>query len=99
MFDVDKLADVIRNNLNLAVVTTTTAAASLALFYLYRGNRQRAMTELISLDNQTFEIEVGRNSEHVHAGVHGTQCTHLVTHARTRVLFAFMVRFSTMQVI
>lgn len=68
MFHVERVGEVIKNNLNLTIATATTAA-SLALFYLYRGHRQPVMEEavglddhiveeIISLDNQTFEIEV-----------------------------------------
>ena len=67
MFHVERVGEVIKNNLNLTIATATTAA-SLALFYLYRGHRQPVMEEVglddhiveetISLDNQTFEIEV-----------------------------------------
>lgn len=68
MFHVERVGEVIKNNLNLTIATATTAA-SLALFYLYRGHRQPVMEEVglddhiveetISLDNQTFEIEPG----------------------------------------
>ena len=69
MNQVERLREAIESNLTLTFATATTAA-SLALLYLFRGNRRAvvertssdsrcmAMEGPISLDNQTFEVEV-----------------------------------------
>ena len=69
MNQVERLREAIESNLTLTFATAT-AAASLALLYLSRSNRRadaertssdsrgQAMEGPISLDNQTFEVEV-----------------------------------------